>query len=191
VARRVLICGIVSFVALGVVVLLVAANWGGIRLKLWPTTDDASIHGLIQAGYTELQTAIVPATPICPGPIPAAVQEQMLADLQTKLPRYFTGPALTRYRAALRQSFSGGGPACVFGGGVSAVELSSVQITGSSAEAQAGITTWARSGQYQGSGRIVYAQPSGPEDCTIELQKVDGRWLISDDRCTFPPGSGP
>jgi hypothetical protein len=114
----------------------------------------------------------------------------MLADLHANLPRSFTQPALSRYLALLDRNLSGAGPICTFGG-VSAVDLSAVSVSGTQAEARARVTSWSRVGQYQGNGHIAYAQPSGAEDCTIQLHKVSDAWLISDFVCTFPPGSGP
>lgn len=131
------------------------------------------------------------ALTVCPGPVPDAVQQRMLVELHANLPRSFTQPALSRYMALLGRNLSGAGPVCTFGGGVSAVELSAVSVSGTQAEARARVTSWGRVGQYQGNGHIAYAQPSGPEDCTIQLRKVSDAWLISDFICSFPPGSGP
>ncbi|HXN04473.1 MAG TPA: hypothetical protein VN895_06545 [Candidatus Acidoferrum sp.] len=115
----------------------------------------------------------------------------MLVDLHANLPRSFTQPALSRYSALLGRNLSGVGPICTFGGGVSAVDLSAVSVSGTQAEARARITSWGRAGQYQDNGHIAYAQSSGSEDCTIQLRKMSGAWLISDFVCAFPPGSGP
>ncbi|MDQ6879362.1 MAG: hypothetical protein M3082_17045 [Candidatus Dormibacteraeota bacterium] len=188
VPRTVALLGVVGLVLAAV---LITANAGAIRLRIFPTADDAAIRSVIHAGFLELQTSTVPAQPVCPGPVPEAVQQRMLGDLHANLPRSFTEPALSRYMALLGRNLSGACPVCSFGGGVSAVDLSSVSVSGAQAEARARVTSWDRVGQYQGNGRIVYAQPSGPQDCTIQLRKVSGAWLISDFVCTFPPGSGP
>jgi hypothetical protein len=188
VPRPVALLGVVGLVLAAV---LITANAGAIRLRIFPTANDAAIRSVIHAGFVELQTSTIPAQPVCPGPVPDAVQQRMLGDLHANLPRSFTEPALSRYMALLGRNLSGAGPVCSFGGGVSAVELSAVSVSGAQAEARARVTSWDRVGQYQGNGRIVYAQPSGPEDCTIQLRKVADAWLISDFVCTFPPGSGP
>jgi hypothetical protein len=186
--RTVRLLGLVGVV---LAVVLITANAGTIRLRLFPTPDDTAIQSVIKAGFVELHTSTVPAQPVCPGPVPDAVQQKMLVDLHTNLPRSFTEPALSKYAVLLGRNFSGAGPVCTFGGGVRAVDLSAVSVSGTRAEARARITSWSRVGQYQGNGHIAYAQPTGPEDCIIQLRKVSDAWLISDFVCSFPPGSGP
>jgi hypothetical protein len=185
------IVGLLAAIALVLAAMLITANAGVIRLRIFPTSDDAAVRAVIQAGFVELHTSTIPAQPVCPGPVPDAVQQRMVADLHANLPRSFTQPALSRYLALLDRHLSGAGPNCTFGGGVSAVDLSAVSVSGTQAEARARVTSWSRVGQYQGNGYIAYAQPSGAEDCTIQLHKVSDAWLISDFVCTFPPGSGP
>jgi hypothetical protein len=185
------IIGLLAAAGLVLAAALIAANAGVIRLRIFPTSDDAAIRSAIQAGFGELHTSTIPAQPVCPGPVPNAVQQRMLVDLHANLPRSFTQPALSRYMAFLDRNLSGAGPVCTFGGGVSAVDLSAVSVSGTEAEARARVTSWRRVGQYQGNGHIAYVQSSGPEDCTIQLRKVSGAWLISDFVCSFPPGSGP
>jgi hypothetical protein len=152
--------------------------------------DRQLIIEAVRGGMAATQTAFVPSPPVCPGPVPEAELEQLVARAPIVLGAYFTSPQLEKEiaivnRVAARRQ---GGPACEYGGGVDWVQLSGLEVSGSSADAQAHVRVWSRVAQGLNS---KMAEPHNTLDTTFHLIRIGGRWLISRYTWTFAPGSEP
>jgi hypothetical protein len=154
--------------------------------------DRQSILEVIRGGMTAERTAFVPVPPVCPGPVPANVSEQLVARAPILLGAYFTSPQLEKEIALVAGVATNpkGGPACVYGGGVDWVRLDTVNVTGNSAAAKGQVRAWSRIAQWQASGPKM-AEPHNTTDMTFSLLRINDRWLISRCDWKFAPGSEP
>src|SRR2546423_3890785 len=110
-----------------------------------------SIEDLIRNGITAELNVYVPGHPVCPGPVPQDVRNEMLARLPTSLSGSFASPLLEAdiSRAAGVLADGASTPACQYGAGVEWVHLSNVTGTGSMAKATGLYRTWSRVAQWQ------------------------------------------
>jgi hypothetical protein len=152
--------------------------------------DRQLIIAAVRGGMAATQTAFVPSPPVCPGPVPEAVLEQLVARAPTVLGAYFTSPQLEKEIAIVNRVAADpkGGPACEYGGGVDWVQLSGLVVSGSSADSEAQVRVWSRVTQGPNS---KMAEPHNTLDTTFHLIRIGGRWLISRYTWTFAPGSEP
>jgi hypothetical protein len=154
--------------------------------------DRQSILEAIRGGMAAEHTAFIPIPPVCPGPVPATVREQLVTQAPIRLGANFTSPQLEKEIAIVTEVVTNpkGGPACVYGGGVDWVRLDSVSSTGNSAEALGQVRAWSRIAQWQASGPKM-AEPHNTLDVTFNLLRIGGQWLISRYDWKFAPGSEP
>jgi hypothetical protein len=154
--------------------------------------DRRSILEVIRGGMAAEHTAFIPIPPVCPGPVPATVREQLVTQAPIRLGAYFTSPQLEKEIAIAIEVVTNpkGGPACVYGGGVDWVRLDSVSSTRNSAEAIGQVRAWSRIAQWHVSGPKM-AEPHNTLDVTFNLLRIGGHWLISRYDWRFAPGSEP
>jgi hypothetical protein len=154
--------------------------------------DRQSILEAIRGGMTAEHTAFVPVPPVCPGPVPTPVREQLLAQAPGRLGAYFTSPQLEREIAIANGVVSNpkGGPACIYGAGVDWVRLDFVSTSRETAVATGQFRAWSRIAQWHASGPKT-AEPHNTLDATFNLRRINGRWLISSYDWNFAPGSEP
>jgi hypothetical protein len=154
--------------------------------------DPQSILEVIRGGIAAEHTAFIPIPPVCPGPVPTTVREQLVTQAPMRLGAYFTSPQLEKEIGIVTDVVTNpkGGPACVYGGGVDWVRLDSVSSTGNSTEAIGQVRAWSRVAQWQASGPKM-AEPHNTLDLTFNLMRISGMWLISRYDWKFAPGSEP
>lgn len=58
--------------------------------------DRRSILEVIRGGMAAEYTAFIPIPPVCPGPVPATVREQLVTQAPIRLGVYFTSPQLEK-----------------------------------------------------------------------------------------------
>lgn len=106
-----------------------------------------------------------------------------------RLGAYFTSPQLEKEIDIVTGVVMNekDGPACIYGGGVDWVRLDRVNTTGSSAVATGQVRVWSKIAQWQESGPKM-AEPHGTIDVTVNLLRINGRWLISRYVWKFAPG---
>jgi hypothetical protein len=155
------------------------------------TEDRQSITEVVRGGITAEHTAFIPVPPICPGPVPATVREQLLRDAPTRLGAYFTSPQLEKNIDVITKVVTQkDGPACAYGAGVDWVRLDRMSTMGSSAVATGQVRLWSKLAQWQESGPKM-AEPRGTIDVIVNLSRIDGHWLISRYEWKFARGSEP
>lgn len=160
-----------------------------------PFTDSSSddwkpFGDLVRHGLTAEENAFVPDPPVCPGPVPFAVREHLIAGLSVRLSAYFAEPQLAKeISLATGVVQEKDGPACLYGGGVDWVRLDSVSINGNSAVAAGQVRLWTKLAQWQ--GKPVFAEPHNTVDATFGLARQNGHWMITHYAWTFARGSEP
>ena len=156
------------------------------------TQDRQSILETIRGGMAAERIAFIPAPAVCPGPVPATVLEQLVAQAPMALGAYFTSPQLEKEIDLVTKVVTDpkGGPACEYGGGVDWVRLDTVSTNDSSAVAMGQFRAWSRLAQWQAAGPKM-AEPHNTLDATFNLKRINGRWLISRYDWSFAPGSEP
>jgi len=154
--------------------------------------DRQAILEVIRQGMVAERTSFVPATPVCPGPVSAAVRDQLLNQIPLRLGAYFTSPQLAKEISLANAVVTDpkGGPACVYAAGVDWVRLDTVSTSGGSAVAAGQLRAWSRVAQWQSSG-LKMAEPHNTLDVTFNLRRIGGKWLISRYDWTSAPGSEP
>jgi hypothetical protein len=154
--------------------------------------DSQAIFEVVRGGIGAERSAAIPVSPVCPGPVAAAVRDQLLAQLPTSLGAYFVSPQLEKEVDLLSKVLSDtkGGPACLYGAGVDWVHLDKISTEGASAAATGQVRVWSRVAQWQASSPKM-AEPHNTLDVRFALQRIDGRWLISNYESKFAPGSEP
>ena len=154
--------------------------------------DRQSILEVVRNGLSAERTSFIPAPPVCPGPVSAAIRDQLLIQIPVRLGAYFTSPQLEREigQATAVVTDPKGGPACMYAAGVDWVRLDNVNTTGGSAVATGQIRAWSRVAQWQLSGPKM-AEPHNTLDVTFNLLRISGWWLISRYGWKFAPGSEP
>ena len=177
-----------------VVVVVVAVALAGCNSAPGPVSasrqDRQLIIEVVRGGIAATQTALIPAPPVCPGPVPEATREQLIAQAPTALGAYFTSPQLESEIATVNRMATDpkAGSACEYGGGVDWVQLDRVDVSGSSADANGRVRVWSRVTQGLNS---KMAEPRNTLDIRFHLIRIDGRWLISRYTWTFAQGSEP
>lgn len=154
--------------------------------------DRQSITEVIRGGMAAEHTAFVPVPPVCPGPVPTTVKEELVAQAPMRLGAYFTSPQLEKeieiVTGVVLSKY--GGSSCLYGGGVDWVRLDRVNTTGSSAVATGQVRVWSKVAQWQESGPKM-AEPHNTIDVKVNLVRIDGQWLISQYHWKFARGSEP
>ena len=158
-----------------------------------PSAESAALADVIRGAQTaELNLDAVPAGYQGPGS-PAEVMQPVLDHVQTELARYYVGTLLaskvTLDQDGIRQMAKGGGGGRI--GGVTALDLKEVQVSGQAANVRAEITLWFKSAQFW--YQPVAARPAATNivDLDLHLIRGAGGWKIDQERSQFAPGGGP
>jgi hypothetical protein len=154
--------------------------------------DRHEILQVVRSGMDTEQRAFIPVPPVCPGPVPASVREQLLLQIPKRLGAFFTSPQLEKEIDMSSKVVTDpkGGPACIYAAGVDWVRLDSIGTSGASADASGQVRVWSRVAQWQKSGPKM-AEPHNTLDVSFTLRKIGGKWLISRYDWKFAPGGGP
>ena len=186
-------------VAVGIGVLGVAtlAVWllGGLVAASAPPTspDDAPIRGVVTRALHLLQESTIPPAAYQGGPLSASLRTQMHSSAMADARTTFAGRGLSWYEGVVNHNLDEQASGVVrhLAGGVSRIEITSIQVTGDQAVVAATEDVWADIGQVQPSGTMAVAHPKNTMLARVMLKRVGGRWYVTDYRASFAPGSEP
>jgi hypothetical protein len=180
-----------SSLIMAAVLLVAGCNTTAVTGSASPV-DRQSILEVLRKGMAAERTSFIPAPPVCPGPVSAAIRDQLLNQIPIRLGAYFTSPQLEKEVGLANAVVTdpNGGPACVYAAGVDWVRLDTVSTSGGSAVAAGQLRAWSRVAQWQSSGPKM-AEPHNTLDVTFNLRRIGGKWLISRYDWWFAPGSEP
>jgi hypothetical protein len=182
--RRVLVLvGVIGLIGLGF-----------LTLKLWPpSAESVALADVIRRAQTaELNLERLPAGYQGPGSS-AEVLRPALDHVQTELARYYVGTLLAQkiaeHEGGIRALAEAGGGDRI--GGVKALDLKDVHVSGQTARVRAEVTLWFETAQvwYQ----PVASQPAASNivDLDLHLVRNAGGWKIDEEHRQFAPGGGP
>jgi len=182
--RRVLVLvGVIGLIGLGFV-----------TLKLWPpSAESVALADLIlRAETAELNLESLPVGYQGPGSSAETVRPA-LDHVQTELARYYVGTLLAQkvaeHEGGIRGLAEAGGGNRI--GGVKALDLRDVHVSGQTARVRAEVTLWFKTAQFW--YQPVTSQPAATNIVDLDLHLVrdaDG-WKIDEEHWQFAPGGGP
>jgi hypothetical protein len=182
--RRVLVLvGVIGLIGLG-----------SVTLKLWPpSAESVALADLIRRAQTaELNLDRLPAEYRGPDS-PAETVRPALDHVRTELARYYVGTLLARkvaeHEGGSRALAEAGGGNRI--GGVKALDLKDVQVSGQTAKVRAEVTLWFKTAQFW--YQPVTSQPAATNivDLDLHLVRDTGGWKIDEEHWQFAPGGGP
>jgi hypothetical protein len=183
--RRVLVLvGVIGLIGLGF-----------LTLKLWPpSAESVELADLIRRAQTaELNLERLPAEYRGPDS-PAETVRPALDHVQTELARYYVGALLAKkvaeHQGGIRALAEAGGGNRI--GGVKALDLQDVQVSGQTAKVRAEVTLWLKTAQFW--YQPVTSQPAATNIVDLDLRLVRdaaGGWKIDEEHWQFAPGGGP
>jgi hypothetical protein len=145
------------------------------------------------AETVELNATNSPASYIRDGD-PGPVRQSMLDGADAALARDYAGPALSEQVASVHAGIAamldrkGGGRV----GGVTAVELSDVQISTATGHAKARVTVWFKTAQFWWQDPRDFPEAAtNVIDFDLHFVRVGDAWKISRESWQFAPGAGP
>ena len=150
-----------------------------------PTHDSTVVTAARQAMEAELTAIVQPVGSPCPADDATwgLVRKQAI----DRVSRYYGDPERSRLLALLLRD--GNRQGCSIGGGVEWFNPGAQTISGNSATLQAHAGIWSRfRSPNLGMGT---SEPHAVEDCTFQLVRANGLWLVSNSVCKFADGSGP
>lgn len=158
-----------------------------------PSAESAALADVIRGAQTaELNLDTVPAGYQGPSS-PAEVMQPVLDHVQTELARYYVGTLLaskvTLDQEGIRQMAKAGGGGRT--GGVTALDLKDVQVSGQAATVRAEVTLRFKSAQFW--YQPVAGRPAATNIVDLDLHLVRGAdgWRIDQEHSQFAPGGGP
>ena len=176
----------ISVVAIGVMGLAAACGPK-------PSPEEAAFASVIRGAQTaELNLEVVPAGYQGPGS-PAELIQPVLDRVQTELARFYVGSLLarkvTQYQEGIRGMAEAGSGGRV--GGVRALDLKNVQVSGGTAKVSAEVTVWFKSAQLWDQSVTSQPEATNVIDLDLHLVKDGGAWKIDQEHSQFAPGGGP
>jgi hypothetical protein len=169
-------------------VAIALAGCGG---KLSP--DASALADVIRGAQTaELNVEVLPAGYYGPGSSAELIQPA-LDHVQTELTKYYVGSLLarkvTQYQEAIRGMAKAGGGGRI--GGVRALDLKDVQVSGATAKVRAEVTVWFKTAQVWDQSVASRPEATNIIDLDLQLIKDGGTWKIVREDSQFAPGGGP
>ena len=178
---------VASWVAATVAILLASAC--GQR----PSPEQAALANVIRGSQTaELNLEVVPDGYHGPGSSAALIQPA-LDHVQTELAKYYVGSLLarkvTQHQDAIRGMAEAGAGGRI--GGVRALDLKDVQVSGATAKVRAEVTVWFKTAQVWDQSVTSRPEATNIIDLDLQLIKDAGTWKIGREDSQFAPGGGP
>jgi len=158
-----------------------------------PSPEASALADSIRGAQTaELNLEVVPAGYAGPGTSAELIQPA-LDHVQTELAKYYVGSLLarkvTQHQDAIRGMAEAGAGGRI--GGVRALDLKDVQVSGATAKVRAEVTVWFKTAQVW--DQFVSNRPEATNIIDLYLQLIkDGiTCKIDRDDSQFAPGGGP
>ena len=110
-----------------------------------------------------------------------------------ELSKHFAKQELERSLRALEQHLEkeASGEIRYLAAGVSRVDIASLTVHGVLATVAADADLWVDVAQVHPDGTIAVAHPRGTMLLTLDLEKIDGSWLVVEETAKYPSGTGP
>jgi len=114
-------------------------------------------------------------------------------QVQTELAKYYVGTLLarkvTQHQDAIRGMAEAGAGGRI--GGVRALDLKDVQVSGATAKVRAEVTVWFKNAQVWDQSVTSRPEATNIIDLDLQLIKDAGTWKIDREDSQFAPGGGP
>ena len=155
--------------------------------------EEVALASVIRGAQTaELNLEVVPSGYNGPGSS-ADVIQPVLDRVQTELATYYVGALLarkvTQYQDAIRGMAKAGAGGRM--GGVRALDLKDVQVSGETAKVRAEVTVWFKTAQVWDQSVTSRPEATNIIDLDLHLVKDGGSWKIDQEQSQFAPGGGP
>jgi len=158
-----------------------------------PSPEASALADAIRGAQTaELNLEVVPDGYHGPGSSAALIQPA-LDHVQTELAKYYVGSLLarkvTQHQDAIRGMAEAGAGGRI--GGVRALDLKGVQVSGATAKVRAEVTVWFKTAQVWDQSVTSRPEATNIIDLDLQLIKDAGTWKIDREDSQFAPGGGP
>ena len=155
--------------------------------------EEVALASVIRGAQTaELNLEVVPSGYNGPGSS-ADVIQPVLDRVQTELAKYYVGSLLarkvTQHQDAIRGMAEAGAGGRI--GGVRALDLKDVQVSGATAKVRAEVTVWFKTAQVWDQSVTSRPEATNIIDLDLHLVKDGGSWKIDQEQSQFAPGGGP
>jgi hypothetical protein len=158
-----------------------------------PPAESRALSDVIRGAQTaELNLANPPSHYHIDG-VGADALQPMLDHAQAELSKYYAGDLL-RQKISTHQDGIRGLLAAKAGGrvgGVSAIDLQDVRVSGRTAQVKARVTVWFKTAQFWWQDPSSRPSATNVMDLDLHLIRADGAWKIDRETWRFAPGGGP
>lgn len=158
-----------------------------------PSPEASALADAIRGAQTaEVNAEVVPAGYHGPGSSTELIQPA-LDHVQTELAKYYVGSLLarkvTQHQDAIRGMAEAGAGGRI--GGVRALALKDVQVSGATAKVRAEVTVWFKTAQVWDQSVTSRPEAINIIDLDLQLIKDGDTWKIDREDSQFAPGGGP
>ena len=175
--------------------ILAGSLWGGSASATTPPVgpDTGAIRGVVTSALHLLQEESLPPSTYNGGPMSDQLRAQMSAKAMDQAEQLFKGNGLNWFEGVVKYNLDEQASGYIrhMGGGVSRIAFTSISVSGDHATVAVTEDVWADIGQTQDSGKVVVAHPKNTMLASVLLQRVDGKWYVTDYRAKFASGSEP
>jgi hypothetical protein len=123
----------------------------------------------------------------------AELNLEAVDQVQTDLAKYYVGTLLTRkateHQSTIRATAKAGGGERI--GGVMALDVKDVQVSGQTAKVRAEVTLWFKTAQFWYQPVASRPVATNIVDLDLHLVRDAGGWKIDQEHWQFAPGGGP
>lgn len=164
-----------------------------LAVRVQAISDDTAIRQAVRDAVTAAQVTALPPAAYHGGRMSAAMVQGIRERGRVELSKHFAKGELDRSLGALEQHLEkeASGEIRYLAAGVSRVAITSLSVQGVRATVAADADLWVDVAQVQPDGTMAVAHPKGSMILTLELEKMDGSWLVVEETAKYPSGTGP